>query len=127
MLRGGQGELRQRVRAFRHTAESGRIAVAGARRRDDAMMKTLAVAVSPEPETVPRLRLRPDRRDLDRREALFQRVAGEFREVPGLCVTVKQGCRMFGLPEDVCERMFNSLIDADALQRAGSYYGLWRS
>jgi hypothetical protein len=101
--------------------------VAGARRCGGEMMELPVVAAASEPEIAPRLRLRPDRRDLGRREALFQRVAGEFREVPGLCVTAKQGCRMFGLPQEVCERIFNALIDADALQRAGSYYGLWRN
>lgn len=72
--------------------------------------------------------LRPcrDRRDVATRHELVQRVAGEFREIPGLCVTVEQASRLFGMSTDSCERILQSLCDDGVVQRAGRYYGVFR-
>jgi hypothetical protein len=72
------------------------------------------------------LRPRPDRRDAKTRTLLVQRVASEFCENPGLCLTVKQGSRLFGLPEDVCARIFVGLVNDGTMHCAGHYYGRWR-
>jgi hypothetical protein len=85
----------------------------------------VATATESEPEASQWLR--PERRDLSMRKALLHRVAGEFREVPGLCLTLTQGCRFFGLSEDVCERIFNALVNDGALQRADTYHGFLRA
>ena len=72
------------------------------------------------------LRPRVDRRDVATRDDLIRRVASEFHEIPGLCLTVKQGCRLCGLSQDACQRIFSSLVDDGIVQSAGVYYGIWR-
>ena len=74
----------------------------------------------------PVLRAAPDRRDLRSRTALVQRIEAEFREMPGLCITLGQASRLFGLSEDVCQRVLGQLAETDAIQRAGNYYGALR-
>jgi hypothetical protein len=70
---------------------------------------------------------REDRRDLRTRKALVQRVAGEFHEIPGLCLTLPQAARFFGLAEASCERILSDLVEGGVIQRAGNYYGIWRT
>lgn len=87
------------------------------------------VAIAEEQDSaVSTTTLRPcrDRREMASREALIQRVAGEFREIPGLCLTVEQAGRLFGLSADVCERVLRSLSDDGRVQRAGRYYSVFR-
>jgi hypothetical protein len=60
-------------------------------------------------------------------EALIQRIKSEFREMPGLCLTLAQASRLFGLSEDLCERILLSLVDDGVLQRTEHYFGIWRS
>jgi hypothetical protein len=76
---------------------------------------------------IPQLRPRQDRRDLPARDALVQRVACEFREIPGLCVTLEQAARLFGLPTEECQRVLSQLVDAEVLQCAGNHYRIWRA
>ena len=71
--------------------------------------------------------MNPDRRDLQSRKALRRRISNEFREIPGLCLTLQQASRLFGVPEAMCQRLLSSLVEARVVQRSGSYYGAWRS
>jgi hypothetical protein len=50
-------------------------------------------------------------------EALFQRIQGEFLEMPGLCLTQLQACRLWGLDRDTCGAVLSRLVDAKFLTR----------
>jgi len=58
---------------------------------------------------------RPERRDVSARDALLRRVWMEFVEMPCLSLTGAQARRLFGLRADVCQRVLQGLVDADAL------------
>ena len=36
---------------------------------------------------------------------LIERILGEYREMPGLAVTVEQACRLWGCDRATCERV----------------------
>jgi hypothetical protein len=79
------------------------------------------------------LRMLPDRRDFASRETLLRRIRAEFDEMPCLRLTFGQAQRLFGLRQDVCERVLETLIAEGALTRAiDGRFGLpaelaWRS
>ena len=50
-------------------------------------------------------------------DALFQRVQGEFREMPGLRLTQPQACRLWGLDRETCGTLLSRLVDAKFLTR----------
>jgi hypothetical protein len=52
----------------------------------------------------------PDRRNHVSREALLQRVRGEFTEMPCLRLTRGQAQRLFGLRPHICERVLATLV-----------------
>ena len=58
---------------------------------------------------------RPERRDVSARDALLRRVWMEFVEMPCLSLTGAQARRLFGLRADVCQRVLQGLVEADAL------------
>ena len=60
-----------------------------------------------------------DRRDVEARDALISRVQGEFREMPGLSLTVAQAAKLFGLPCEACTRVLSVLEDTGVLRQAG--------
>jgi hypothetical protein len=60
---------------------------------------------------------RRERRNVAQRDALLRRVWGEFVEMPSLSLTGPQARRLFDLRADVCERILDDLVDAEALSR----------
>ena len=50
-------------------------------------------------------------------EALFRRIQGEFLEMPGLCLTQLQACRLWGLDRETCSQLLSRLVDAKFLAR----------
>ena len=58
---------------------------------------------------------RSERRDVPAREALLRRVWMEFVEMPCLSLTGAQAQRLFGLRADVCQRVLEGLVEAEAL------------
>ena len=62
-------------------------------------------------------------------EALFQRIQGEFLEMPGLCLTQLQACRLWGLDRETCGTVLSRLVDAKFLTRTrdGSFVQLDRT
>ena len=50
-------------------------------------------------------------------DALFRRVQGEFLEMPGLCLTQLQACRLWGLDRETCGQLLTRLVDARFLTR----------
>jgi hypothetical protein len=53
------------------------------------------------------------------REAIL-RVEGEYREMPGLSLTLPQAARLWGLDESTCERVLATLIERRVLKRASN-------
>jgi hypothetical protein len=56
------------------------------------------------------------------REAI-RRVEGEYREMPGLSLTLPQAARLWGLDQSTCERVLATLMERQVLKRAlnGTY------
>jgi hypothetical protein len=56
------------------------------------------------------------------REAIL-RVEGEYREMPGLSLTLPQAARLCGLDQNTCERVLATLIERKVLKRTlnGAY------
>jgi hypothetical protein len=50
-------------------------------------------------------------------EAVIRRVRAEFLEMPGLCLTIDQAQRLWGLEPRTCEALLKSLIDSRFLRR----------
>jgi hypothetical protein len=61
-----------------------------------------------------------ERRDLVRREAIVQRITAEFRDMPGLVLSLKQASRFLGVDEAACARILASLTKAGVLRRTGT-------
>ena len=55
---------------------------------------------------------------------LRARVASEFREMPGLTLTLAQASRLFSLERDRCERVLGALVQRGVLVRRGQ---AWRA
>lgn len=51
--------------------------------------------------------------------ALLSRIRGEFAEMPGLSLTGAQASRLLGVPESVCMRSLQSLVDSGVLRVRG--------
>ena len=52
-------------------------------------------------------------------EAVARRVLAEFDEMPGLSLTPIQAARLFGLDQDVCRTILDSLVDRAYLRESG--------
>ncbi|HUK33563.1 MAG TPA: hypothetical protein VLV86_06620 [Vicinamibacterales bacterium] len=50
-------------------------------------------------------------------DALVRRIQGEFLEMPGLCLTQLQACRLWGLDRETCGTLLSRLVDAKFLTR----------
>ena len=83
-------------------------------RQTDSRLAKLA-DVSPAPVLTLRRFPYGERRDLIPRHALTKRVCEEFIEMPGTCLTLAQACRLFGVPREVCARIFDELVSAGQL------------
>jgi hypothetical protein len=49
--------------------------------------------------------------------ALATRVRGEYREMPGLCLTFKQACRLWQMDPFMCEIVLQTLVADQSLGR----------
>jgi hypothetical protein len=47
---------------------------------------------------------------------LFERVRGEFNEMPGLQLTIAQASRLWGMDQMACRRVIDALVDAAFLR-----------
>lgn len=56
-------------------------------------------------------------------EDLLTRVRGEFLEMPGLCLTQQQACRLWQMDELTCDGVLGALVEAGFLTRtpAGAF------
>jgi hypothetical protein len=73
--------------------------------REEHLMKT----------TLSSSRTRPERRNVAERDALLRGIWMAFVDMPTLSLTDAQARRLFNLRADVCERILDGLIDAEAL------------
>ncbi len=65
------------------------------------------------------------RRDAGVRQALRDRILSEFREMPGMALTVPQAARLLGIPTSACERIRVECTQAGVLHRRETgCYGL---
>ena len=53
---------------------------------------------------------------------LYDRVRGEFREMPGLTLTVRQAARLFSIEPTRCERVLGALVTEGVLATDGSIF-----
>jgi hypothetical protein len=51
-----------------------------------------------------------------RQEALLRRVRGEYREMPGMRLTIEQAMRLWDLDRQTCSDLFASLVAAHFLE-----------
>jgi hypothetical protein len=58
-----------------------------------------------------------ERRNVQRREALVRRIVGEFEELPGLTLSLRQTMRMLGVDEAACLRILDGLSRAGHIRR----------
>jgi hypothetical protein len=57
---------------------------------------------------------------------LCRRVQAEFREMPGLTLTLPQASRLFSIERASCERILGALVRAGHLSTAGEVFASWR-
>lgn len=59
-------------------------------------------------------------------ELLASRIKGEYREMPGLRLTLPQACRLWHIDPAVCEQVLDSLMREGVLHRTheGAYVAL---
>ena len=55
-------------------------------------------------------------RSTPRFDELILRVRGEYREMPGLSLTVPQAQRLWGLEHSTCQTLFEHLVEARFLR-----------
>lgn len=53
-------------------------------------------------------------------EAVARRVLAEFDEMPGLTLTVNQAARLFGIDQDVCRVVLDTLVDMAYLRQTNA-------
>ena len=53
-------------------------------------------------------------------EAVARRVLAEFEEMPGLMLTRRQASRLFGLDENVCQIVLDTLVDLAYLRQTSA-------
>ena len=81
---------------------------------------TLVPAVARLPSTVP-----AERRDEAARHALLCRIHSEFKDMPGLSLTLPQAARLFALRADIASRVLHRLSDDRVLrQRSDGRFSL---
>lgn len=55
-------------------------------------------------------------------QQLCWRVRAEFREMPGLTLTLPQAARLFSIDPERCERVLATLVEAGYLARTGTAF-----
>jgi hypothetical protein len=55
-------------------------------------------------------------------QQLCTRIEAEFREMPGLTLTLPQAARLFSIDRDRCERVLAALVDAGHLAMSGTAF-----
>ena len=53
-------------------------------------------------------------------DVVARRVLAEFNEMPGLALTVSQASRLFGIDQDVCRVILDTLVDMAYLRQTSA-------
>lgn len=53
-------------------------------------------------------------------ETIARRILSEFEEMPGMTLTLRQASRLFGLDQDFCRVILDTLIDSAYLRQTRS-------
>jgi len=53
-------------------------------------------------------------------ETIARRVLSEFEEMPGMSLTLRQAARLFGLDQDFCREIIDTLIDSAYLRQTSA-------
>lgn len=56
-------------------------------------------------------------------EELLTRIEAEFREMPGMMLTIPQACRLFSLEPGRCADLMSSLVHTGELATDGQVFG----
>ena len=59
---------------------------------------------------------------VDDDQQLCTRIRAEFREMPGLRLTLPQAARLFSIDPERCERVLSALVEAGALTTTGTAF-----
>jgi hypothetical protein len=51
-----------------------------------------------------------------RASLLFERIRGEFNEMPGLQLTIAQAARLWGMDQAACRRVIDALVESAFLR-----------
>lgn len=56
-------------------------------------------------------------------DEILRRIRGEYREMPGMQLSLTQACRLWGLDPSACEALLNALVGEGflACRRNGAY------
>jgi hypothetical protein len=84
--------------------------------KTDARLAKLADVTCAPVSVSPRAVLSTERRNLDARRILSDRIRNEFLEMPGTCLTIAQAARLFGMSGEACTRIFGELVNAGRLR-----------
>lgn len=59
-------------------------------------------------------------------DEILERIRGEYREMPGLQLSLTQACRLWGLEPSACKAHLSALVDEGflACRRTGAYVRL---
>jgi hypothetical protein len=63
-----------------------------------------------------KLRLRPDRRVIESRYSLEDRVLREFSDTPATIMTIAQAAGLFQIPSSTCARILTGLVEKGKLR-----------
>ena len=55
-------------------------------------------------------------------EELGRRICAEYRELPGLQLTIAQACRLWSADRNVGRQTLDALVEAAFLRRCGEHY-----
>jgi hypothetical protein len=61
---------------------------------------------------------RSRREQIESEATLLQRMIAEYREMPGLALTLQQAVRLWGCDERACQRVVSMLMDQGVLRQS---------
>lgn len=58
----------------------------------------------------------------EQHDELWHRISGEYREMPGLELTLAQACRLWNTDPATGHRVLDALVERAVLRRRGAFY-----
>ena len=83
----------------------------------------MSTILLPQNENIRALLAEHARLESERREAQ-RRVDADYLEMPGLSVTLPQGCRLWSLSPALCRSILDQMVARGRLKRRGDQYSL---